>query len=190
MIPCYCLLERRVQKQLPPLYRRATLQDLSEPLQQNVLRWLRKPQRGLLISGPAGTGKTHMAATIVRESIKRAQNAVFQRAAELYAALRGCYAGAQFESQVLVPLVKASLLTLDDLGAGSLSDHERRYALEILDCRANGEMPTVVTTNWSLPQISERIDDRIASRLAAFTYLQMTGADRRLTNKNENEGST
>jgi len=78
------------------------------------------------------------------------------------------------------PLEKARYLILDDLGAGSLSDCERRYTLELLDTRLNKMRPTVVTSNWSLQEIAERMDDRIASRLAGFAALELAGNDRRI----------
>ena len=73
-----------------------------------------------------------------------------------------------------------SFLLLDDLGSGSLSDHERRNTLEILDQRLNRRLPTVVTTNLELDAIARLMDDRIASRLAGFSYFQLSGPDRRL----------
>jgi DNA replication protein DnaC len=78
------------------------------------------------------------------------------------------------------PLLTAPLLALDDVGSGSLSDHERRFTLELLDRRTNALLPTVVTSNWSLQQISDLLDDRISSRLAAFTEVELQGRDRRL----------
>jgi len=78
-------------------------------------------------------------------------------------------------------LEKSRFLVLDDLGAGSLSDCERRYTLELIDTRLNSMRPTIVTSNWNLEEISERMDDRVASRLAGFAALELAGKDRRLT---------
>ena len=64
------------------------------------------------------------------------------------------------------PVERMRFLVLDDLGAGSLSDCERRYTLELIDTRLNKLRPTIVTSNWNLQEIAERMDDRIASRLA------------------------
>ena len=75
---------------------------------------------------------------------------------------------------------RVRFLVFDDLGAGSLSDCERRYTLELLDTRQNKLRPTVVTSNWDLQEIAERMDDRVASRLAGFAALELSGKDKRL----------
>ena len=61
-----------------------------------------------------------------------------------------------------------------------MSDAERRFTLEILDRRANRLKPTVITSNWSLQEIGEKMDDRIISRLSGFTRLELSGNDRRM----------
>ena len=75
------------------------------------------------------------------------------------------------------------LLVLDDLGAGSLSDHERRCTLELLERRLNAMRPTVVTTNWTIEQIGKLMDERIASRLSAFAVISFIGKDLRARRK-------
>lgn len=59
--------------------------------------------------------------------------------------------------------------------------------LEVLDRRLSQCKPTVVTTNWSLAEIAEQVDDRVASRLASFTCIELAGLDRRLTLGRVNE---
>lgn len=134
----------------------------------------------MLIPGAAGIGKTYLAAALVGESIRRGGHAAFKRCADLYAALRETYRTGASEESVLTDYRKASVLALDDLGAGSLSDHERRFTLEVLDRRHNRMLPTIVTTNWDLARISQQMDDRIASRLGGFTRIDLGTADRRL----------
>jgi len=41
----------------------------------------------------------------------------------------------------------------------------------------------VVTTNWTIEQIAERMDERIASRLSGFVVMAFTGRDLRVARK-------
>jgi len=152
-----------------------------------VTRWLESPGDGLLITGTAGTGKTHLAAAILRWRIEHGEWATFRRLAEFYQALRESYRLNTSEADVLRPYIEGKFVVLDDLGGGALRDFERRAVLEVLDRQLNQCKPTVVTTNWSLAEIAERMDDRIASRLASFTCIELAGLDRRLTLGRVNE---
>lgn len=112
--------------------------------------------------------------------MEQRREAIFRRSADLYSRLREAYRANESVASVLEEYSEAPFLVLDDLGAGSLSDHERRATLEVIDQRFIRCLPTVVTTNWTLQQIGEQMDDRIASRLALFKIIELTGPDRRL----------
>src|SRR5262249_58728642 len=92
---------------------------------------------------------------------------------------RSSYGWDTSEEAALRDYLQPGILILDDLGAGSLSDHERRYTLEVLDRRINHLRPTVVTSNLSLKQISEHMDERIGSRLWSFQLIPFEGPDKR-----------
>lgn len=179
---CACTIERKIHAALPERYWLAKMADFTGPAYTLVMEWLLNPTDGLFITGPCGTGKTHLAAAMVRHLVTKGANVKLMRCADFYRDVRGMFAGDALltESAVLSPLEKARFLILDDLGAGSLSDCERRYSLEVLDVRLNKLRPTVVTSNWSVQEISERMDDRIASRLAGFMQLELAGRDRRV----------
>jgi len=177
---CVCAVERRIASRLPERYRFADLKDFEDRVLEFCLVWVSRPGDGLCILGPLGTGKTHLAASIFRYVTSLGANAEFKRCAALFSALREAYRINASEETVLEPLERADFLFLDDLGAGSLSDHERRFTLEVLDRRLNANRATVVTSNWNLTEISERMDDRIASRLSSFQQLELSGADRRV----------
>jgi DNA replication protein DnaC len=178
---CLCRLEAIVQYALPKLYHSARFEHFSQPLRDAVMAWLDKPTDGLFLTGPAGTGKTYLAAAIVRMRIEAGKKATFRRAASLFQTLRDSYSKeGMTEEVVLAEYMNSPMLVLDDLGAGSLSDHERRCTLEIIDRRMNDMRPTIVTSNWDVEQIADRMDERVGSRLATYTLIAFDGHDRRV----------
>lgn len=181
-VPCPCQLERRIARELPERFRQARLADFTPAVIQTVRAWLSNPKEGLLFTGPVGAGKTHLAAAIVRERFETNRKATFRRFADFYAEIRECFSGKTdtSEREILRPYLEDPFLVVDDLGSGSLSDFERRAALEVIDQRSNYCRPMVLTTNWSLKQIADRMDDRIASRLAPFKIIELRGQDRRV----------
>lgn len=180
MVPCGCTVETRVRAHLPKRYWSAGLTSFSDRVMHQVLAWTLDPRDGLRITGPAGTGKTFLAAALVRHRWEQGEPALFRPLSSIYREMRECYSAHKSEKEYLARLFNAPFLVLDDLGAGGLSDFERRTVLEILDERLNECRPTVVTSNWTLQDISDRMDERIASRLAGFALLELHGADRRL----------
>jgi chromosomal replication initiation ATPase DnaA len=179
MVECACAVERRVTARLPPDYRLASLLDVPPAVQNFVLDWFAKPGQGLFIVGPTGRGKTHLAAAIVRTLVMLQYEAFFLRCADLYADLRETYQTDTSERAVYARYSKYRYLVLDDIGAGGLSDFQRYSVTEFLDQRINRRAPTIVTSNWGLEQIAEKMDERIASRISSFACLELTGEDRR-----------
>lgn len=168
---------------MPRLYREARIAQLeSKRVIALAQEWVEHPAAGLLIVGPTGRGKTYLACALVAAFCGRHIPCLFMPATELYRRIR-C-AMRDLQDDVLVgDLATVDVFALDDLGAGSLSDFERRTTLEVVESRLSSMRPTIVTSNWSLTEISERIDDRLASRLASYPQVVMEGKDWRTGSK-------
>lgn len=166
----------------PPKYHQARLADFSRSLIEAVVLWLGAPTEGLLLTGATGSGKTHLACGMMRVMFELGKSPLFCRAADLYLEIRNSYGAREDdpnEKEIMEGYCEVSLLVLDDIGSGSLSDHERAVMLNLLDRRGNARLPTIVTTNMSLEEIGAKMDERIASRLKGYTAIAFTGADRR-----------
>jgi DNA replication protein DnaC len=187
---CDCSFERRVVARLPERYREASLLDFPKAIQDFVTAWFGSQGDGLFLTGEVGTGKTHLAAAIVRTLVLIRREAYFKSCSAFYAAIRKCYGphSETTEDMVMREYTSHKYLVLDDLGAGSLSDHERRCTLDLLNDRMNKCWPTIITSNWGLPEIQVRMDDRISSRIASFQALHLAGRDRRVQQSREKEG--
>src|SRR2546428_408858 len=78
---CACAIERKIYAALPKRYWAAKLDDFSAPACQFITDWLLNPSDGLFVTGPCGTGKTHLGAAIVRQFISKGVNVTFKRCA-------------------------------------------------------------------------------------------------------------
>ena len=157
---------------------------------------LLKENGSLLISGPCGTGKTHMAIGLLCEwyagqmilakddvdFIYPKGDAVFLPVVELFYELKDTFKGGGVtENAVLKEYSEIDLLVLDDLGAEKTSDWSRQVFYLLLDRRYREMKQTIITTNLSLEQIAETFDDRVASRLCEMgVTIELKGKDKRV----------
>jgi len=92
---------------------------------------------------------------------------IFIAAMDLYQSVKRSYQdpAAKTETAIADRLTNTPLLCLDDLGAERLSEFGRALMGYALDRRYRDNMQTIVTSNLSMADIANKIDDRIASRL-------------------------
>jgi DNA replication protein DnaC len=119
---CACAIERKVRAALPERYWNAKLEDFKGPAYELVMDWIFNPSDGLFITGACGTGKTHIAAGIVRQFINKGTNVAFKRSSDFYREVREMFKGQSenAEAAVMSPVEKVRFLVFDDLGAGEL----------------------------------------------------------------------
>jgi chromosomal replication initiation ATPase DnaA len=178
---CECRTsDLKLRSILPPLFQHARLSDFTRPLMDAGQSWLAHPTSGLVLTGPTGTGKTWFAAGLVRGLAETGRKVTFKPAEDFYLELRSGFDNRDVsEVSLLSRFADVEFLVLDDIGAGSLSDYERRSTLHVLDLRMRYLRPTIVTSNLTLEVIAAAMDERIASRLGSFTRIALTGRDRR-----------
>ncbi len=124
----------------------------------------------LVMWGTPGSGKTHLAVSILREVVRRGGSALFVTVPELLLEIRNSFSRSEgtAEDEIISRYCAVPLLILDDLGAEKTTEYSITTLYLIIDRRYREEMPTVVTTNLSPPQIEHELGARIASRLAGM----------------------
>jgi DNA replication protein DnaC len=136
------------------------------------------PSGWLVLIGPNGCGKTHLAAAIANQSLSDGAVVLFTVVPDLLANLRATFGPTSTEAyeERFTKMREAELLVLDDLGAHQSSPWANEKLFQLLNYRYNSSYPTVITANkQGLSTIDERILSRISDTALAITIF-MTGA--------------
>src|SRR3984893_11096181 len=107
-------------------------------------------EKGVLLMGPSGVGKTHLAVAALKELLRRGHQGLFCDYRELLKEIQASYtpASESTEMKILEPIRTIEVLVLDDLGASKPSDWVRDIVGIVLNARYNENRTTIITTNY------------------------------------------
>ena len=156
-------------------------------LAQGFVRDYPATEKGLLLMGPSGVGKTHLAVAALKELIRRGHGGLFCDYRELLKEIQASYnpASESTEMGVLEPIRTVELLVLDDLGASKPSAWVLDIIGLVLNARYNEKRMTILTTNYTdvTPDVGallpsgervkikeDALGDRIGARMRSRLY--------------------
>ena len=137
------------------------------------------PVGWLVLVGPNGSGKTHLAAAVANHRIKSEQVVFFMHVPDLLDHLRATYSPTSelTYSDLYMQVVEAPLLILDGLGAHSSTPWAEEKLQQVINHRFNAELPTIVTTASDLRELDPYIRSRLQT--AGLSKVVQTGSYRR-----------
>ena len=133
------------------------------------------PNGWLVLVGPNGSGKTHLAAAIANHCIKSGLVVFFMHVPDLLDHLRATYAPTSelTYSDLYAQVVEAPLLILDGIGAHSSTPWAEEKLQQVINHRFNAELPTIVTTASDLAELDPYIRSRLET--AGLSQVAPTG---------------
>lgn len=145
---------------------------------ENAQQFAMFPEGWLVFAGARGSGKTHLAVSIVGESLRQGRQVFFAFVPTLLDHLRMTYSPDStvgfdelFEQVLNVPL-----LVLDDLGAENSTPWAEEKLYQIIVHRHEARLPTVITTASMIEELEEA-KPRIASRLVDWVVVSWLPID-------------
>jgi DNA replication protein DnaC len=215
---CDCQIQRRAvrrvqQAQIPRRYEHCSLDNYETEFASanrslsGALLQARKfvesypleiDDKGLLITGTIGVGKTHLAVGILKALVaERGANGLFVDYRDLLKQVQNSYNPqvAATELQILAPVFEAEVLVLDELGASKPTDWVWDTVAHILNTRYNDKRITIITTNYANAaplegplkdtaktareeSLGDRIGERMRSRLQEMcVVVEIQGKD-------------
>ncbi len=161
-------------------------------------------QRGLVLWGGIGRGKTHLAIAVARALIvEHGVTVRFVEFSHLLADLKGSFERAGGAHDLLDPLSACDVLLIDEIGKGRNTEFEGTVLDELVSRRYNAATVVLGTTNFdpkgsshgirvanaSLPEaqptLVDRVGERVYSRLLEMCdYVPVAGDDQRTIERN------
>ncbi|MCY7345555.1 MAG: ATP-binding protein [Pyrinomonadaceae bacterium] len=149
-------------------------------------------ERGLLLMGTVGVGKTHLAVSILKGLTERGfSHCLFYEFGGLLKSIQDSYNNVSqtSEMKVLQPIYDAEVLVLDEIGASKPTDWVRDTMANIINTRYNDKKLTIFTTNYLDDRRAEKdetLEDRIGVRLRSRLFemcktVSLSGEDFRRT---------
>jgi len=155
--------------------------------------------RGIVLHGPVGRGKTHLMVALLRELIfGHGVEVRFIEFSRLLSMLKEGYSSGRSDAGILGELAQVPVLAIDELGKGRLTEWELAVIDEVICRRYNAMGCTISTTNYApgdptgfesanlstakgpSQNLVDRVGERVYSRLCQVVdFIEVAGKDHR-----------
>lgn len=126
--------------------------------------------KGVYLYGSVGSGKTHLLVSAMRELLGNMQYCRYHNTSELINVERFEYeSSGEAEARITKKSLHTSNLFLDDFLSEKITEKSRQFFYYLFNTIIEKGKPRVfITSNKSISEVSELLDDRIASRIVGL----------------------
>lgn len=174
--------EPNLERYGSPTSPRENIQKIIQVSKDFIKDFSNKDQKNLLFTGSAGIGKTYISSCIANEIIKNGHTVLYQTAPLLLDSIFDYKYNNKATKALYDNLFNVNLLIIDDLGTENLTAAKFSEIFTLLNARLlTPNTKTIISTNFSLEELSKMYDTRIVSRLiGSFNICRFFGEDIRL----------
>lgn len=143
--------------------------------------------KGLLLTGPVGTGKTHIATAIANELINRLYSVYFGNIVDIMSFIKSTYNDSSkiTEDEAINLMTRqVDLFIIDDLGKENSTEYTLSMLYQLINRIYENEKTIVVTTNENSIELARKLGPRGQAMISRITEIcepvVFKGKDRRL----------
>ncbi|MEK3977884.1 ATP-binding protein [Psychrobacillus sp. FSL K6-2836] len=141
---------------------------------ENFENMLQRGKGLFLYSETKGSGKTRLAISILNALIRKYQvNALYISSVNLLNEIKQTFQSVESidTSRIIQTFKEVPLLVIDDLGVEKVSDWSEEMFTQILDERMSNYRPTIITSNFSISQLSKKYKmGRVNNRIEKMAF--------------------
>lgn len=108
-----------------------------------------RPAAGMIFTGIPGTGKTHIACSIISKLLSQGYSAAYISAPQFLTAMEDSRHGRHdlSSTKLIANYAAPSLLVIDEYGAHTTKDNDYQALFSLVDLRYQSNLPTILITN-------------------------------------------
>jgi len=192
-VECGCMTKRRALKRiresgLADALERCTFDAFQTPeawqkkAKQQAQEFAQNPGGWFVVTGAVGSGKTHLCTAVVAELLHKSMDVRYMPWRQEAPFLKALANSAHEYRSAIKPYQQVSVLYIDDLWKGTVTDADKNLAFALLDSRySDARKITIISSERTLEEMLD-IDEAIGSRIneRARAKLRFNGGNWRL----------
>lgn len=165
---------------IPKRYRDATFENFNP--KDNLLALEKAKEfvknfpgnKGLLMTGPVGTGKTHLAVAIAKALLEKLYSVYFGNIVDVMSFIKSTYSkdsNIKEDEAINIMTKEVDLFILDDLGKENNSGYTLSMLYQLINRVYDNEKIIIVTTNESSAKLANKLGDRGQAIVSRITQM-------------------